>query len=80
MTKNEIHAKLLEAGFIYDMKLGFTECFYLNGMRAVLESAWFEFWGKKSYLETEPRKIQRIELKETGISFIMKDSIHEIFY
>ena len=80
MTKDEIHAKLTEAGFIYDMKIGFTECFYRDGMRAVLESAWFELWGKKCYLETEPRKIQRIELKETGISFIMKDSIHEIFY
>lgn len=80
MTKDEIHAKLTEAGFIYDMKIGSNECFYRDGMRAVLESEWFEFWGKKSYLETEPRKIQRIDIKESGISFIMKDSIHEIFY
>ena len=80
MTKDEIHAKLTEAGFIYDMKIGFTECFYRDGMRALLNDTWLEMWGGKSYFETEPRKVNKIELRNTGISFILNDIIVEIFY
>lgn len=80
MTKSEVKEKLIEANFKMDMKIGCNECYYLDGMRIVLNDTWLEMWGKKSYFETEPVKVHRIELRDTGISFILKDVIIEIFY
>lgn len=80
MTKTEVKEKLIEANFKMDMKIGCYECYYLDGMMVVLNDTWLEMLGKKSHFETEPVKVHRIELKDTSISFVLKDVIIEMFY